>query len=114
MSADQNPIKKPLTIRLADRLAEGITTGHDWPNTNDELLRLQCAATLRTQYALLEMALAALKAIAASDPEISMLPDSVLEDALREDDEVLRTQARAFLTVRSAVADLTAHLDPKP
>lgn len=28
---------------LASRLSEGIITGHDWPNTDDELLRLQSA-----------------------------------------------------------------------
>ena len=41
------PKMPPLPILLANRLKEGITTGHDWPNSNDELLRLQAASELR-------------------------------------------------------------------
>jgi hypothetical protein len=36
-----------LMRRIADRLVIGITTGHDWPNSDDELLRLQAAKLLR-------------------------------------------------------------------
>lgn len=40
-----------LPIRLADRLTDGIIMGHDWPNTSDELLRVQAAAELRRLHA---------------------------------------------------------------
>lgn len=36
-----------LMKRIADRLVIGITTGRDWPNSDDELLRLQAAELLR-------------------------------------------------------------------
>ncbi len=36
-----------LLRRAADRVAHGITTGHDWPNTDDELARLQAGRLLR-------------------------------------------------------------------
>lgn len=36
-----------LMRRIADRLVRGITTGEDWPNSDDELLRLQAAQLLR-------------------------------------------------------------------
>lgn len=36
-----------LMRRIADRLVTGITTGEDWPNSADELLRLQAAQLLR-------------------------------------------------------------------
>jgi len=32
---------------LADKLTAGIVTGSDWPNTDDEVLRLNAAAELR-------------------------------------------------------------------
>lgn len=32
---------------LADKLTSGISTGSDWPNTEDEVLRLNAAAELR-------------------------------------------------------------------
>lgn len=37
---------KPLALRLAERLREGIVTGNDWPNSDAELLRLQAAREL--------------------------------------------------------------------
>lgn len=40
-----------LPVRLAKRLCDGISTGHDWPNTDDELLRIQSAAELRRLHA---------------------------------------------------------------
>ena len=40
-----------LPVRLAKRLCDGISTGHDWPNTDDELLRMQSAAELRRLHA---------------------------------------------------------------
>ena len=40
-----------LPIRLADRLTASIITGHDWPNTSDELLRVQVAEELRRLHA---------------------------------------------------------------
>lgn len=36
-----------LLRRTADRIAAGIITGHDWPNSDDELARLQAASLLR-------------------------------------------------------------------
>lgn len=45
------PTEQPEAMRLADRLASNIVTGHDWPNTNDELLRVQCATELRRLHA---------------------------------------------------------------
>ncbi len=36
-----------LMKRLADKLVSNIVTGHDWPNTDDEVLRLQCAQMMR-------------------------------------------------------------------
>jgi hypothetical protein len=63
------PTEQPEALRLAERLASNIVTGHDWPNTNDELLRVQCATELRRLHAAREadreamrMALEALKA----------------------------------------------------
>lgn len=53
MSAVQNAgrnskiVDTSLMRLLAANLAEGITTGADWPNSNDELLRLQSAELLR-------------------------------------------------------------------
>lgn len=43
--------EQPEAMRLADRLDSNIVTGHDWPNTNDELLRVQCATELRRLHA---------------------------------------------------------------
>ena len=40
-----------LPVRLAKRLCDGISTGHDWPNTDDELLRMQSASELRRLHA---------------------------------------------------------------
>lgn len=37
---------KPLALLLADRLKADIITGIDWPNSDDELLRLQAAEEL--------------------------------------------------------------------
>lgn len=34
-------------LAIAERLANGIITGHDWPNTQDELDRLSAARVLR-------------------------------------------------------------------
>jgi hypothetical protein len=45
------------TIRmreLADRLCANIVTGEDWPNTDDEVLRLNCARALRGAAAAIE------------------------------------------------------------
>ncbi len=36
-----------LMLRYADKLTAGITTGHDWPNTQDELDRLGAGRLLR-------------------------------------------------------------------
>ena len=36
-----------LMRRLADAVSAGIVTGHDWPNNQDELTRLQSARLLR-------------------------------------------------------------------
>jgi hypothetical protein len=43
-----------LLKRLADRLDHNVITGHDWPNTDDELLRLQCAKLMREAATALE------------------------------------------------------------
>lgn len=57
-----------LPVRLAKRLCDGISTGHDWPNTDDELLRMQAAAELR-RLAAVEQELEALKqAISEAEP----------------------------------------------
>lgn len=40
-------VDTPLMRRVADMLVMGITTGVDWPNSDDELLRLQAAQLLR-------------------------------------------------------------------
>lgn len=50
-----------LPVRLAKRLCDGISTGHDWPNTDDELLRMQSAAELCRLHDV-EMELQALRA----------------------------------------------------
>lgn len=50
-----------LPVRLAKRLCDGISTGHDWPNTDDELLRMQSAAELRRLHDV-DMELQALRA----------------------------------------------------
>lgn len=52
-----------LLLKTADRLAGGITTGHDWPNSDDELTRLQGARLLRECAAELERVRADLKAM---------------------------------------------------
>jgi hypothetical protein len=36
-----------LVRRAADRVADGIMTGHDWSNNDSELARLQAASLLR-------------------------------------------------------------------
>ena len=45
---DINPLKiEEISLMLANHLENGITVGHDWPNTDDELLRLQSASAIR-------------------------------------------------------------------
>lgn len=44
-----------LALCLADRLTDSIITGHDWPNTSDELLRIQAAAEMRRLHARIEV-----------------------------------------------------------
>lgn len=78
--ADQNPIKKPEQYKSLYE-ATGNITDH-----NTMLVPL---STLRTQYALLERALAALRHSNPSEP-------------------IWKTPHR------EAIADLTAHLEPKP
>ena len=57
-----------LPVLLAKRLCDGISTGHDWPNTDDELLRMQSASELR-RLAAVEQELEALKrAISDAEP----------------------------------------------
>lgn len=40
-------VQTQLLRQLADELAKGILTGHDWPNSQDELLRLNSARLMR-------------------------------------------------------------------
>lgn len=40
-------VQTQLLRQLADQLVAGIMTGHDWPNSQDELLRMQSARLMR-------------------------------------------------------------------
>ena len=54
MNANAKALKPELLRTSADTLAAGIMTGHDWPNTQDELDRLNSARWLRQAAAELE------------------------------------------------------------
>jgi hypothetical protein len=47
MTTDLRQHGTRLVRRIADDVAHGIVTGHDWPNSQDELTRLQAARLLR-------------------------------------------------------------------
>ena len=47
MNANAKALKTELLRNSADTLAHGIVTGHDWPNTQDELDRMNSARWLR-------------------------------------------------------------------
>lgn len=58
-----------LAIHLADRLTASIITGHDWPNTSDELLIVQAAEELRRLHTASEANRAAMReALEAMEP----------------------------------------------
>jgi hypothetical protein len=40
-------VQTQLLRQFADKLVAGIMTGHDWPNSQDELLRMQSARLMR-------------------------------------------------------------------
>lgn len=54
MTTDLRKYGTKLMRSLADRVSDGITTGPDWPNNQDELTRLQSARLLREAAAEIE------------------------------------------------------------
>lgn len=63
---------QPEALRLAARLKVGIITVNDWPNSDDELLRLQAARELERMHALL------------NSPELISFRDGVVLEAAHQ------------------------------
>lgn len=90
MTTDQNPIKKPEALRLAD-MADVTDRSTNWQEWKRE-----AAATLRTQHALLESNKEALEACV---------------DALERIRDQTTIQTSAEVVARKTLAALNQHLD---
>lgn len=97
----------------ADRVETGITTGHDWPNTDAELARLQSASLLRESAAeieaLREWARLAFQVINHVGPlmltlEAETSAEQDMTDRLRELAEAVAQQYPAISGVEYAAA----------
>lgn len=113
MTTDLRKHGTRLVRRIADDVAHGIVTGHDWPNSQDELTRLQAARLLRESAdeieALREWAKLAFRVINNVGPlmltlESETSADAEMTDRLREMAEAVAIQYPAISGVHFTAA----------
>ena len=104
MNANAKALKTDLLRNSAATLADGITTGHDWPNTQDELDRLNSARWLRQAAAefdrLRAQRLVLLELLGEAAHVIHNLPDEV---EMQEEADMLSTLKDRIADARVAV-----------